>query len=140
MLEDPFTILGVNLDATDEEIRKAYRLWISMLHPDKFPINSSQEVEANRISAELNAAYEKIKTAEARQKFLASRNPSPPRQNEVRNPASYQSQSEYEDRVRQETRARKAERMRKQKEEKQFYRNWTEEESPWPVKHPWKRE
>ncbi|HNY65304.1 MAG TPA: DnaJ domain-containing protein [Deltaproteobacteria bacterium] len=33
--EDPYAVLGVDRDATDEEIRKAYRALANRYHPDK---------------------------------------------------------------------------------------------------------
>jgi hypothetical protein len=48
---------------------------MSMVHPDKFPSGSSQWQEANRMALEVNDAYQKIKTSEARRAFQSSQNP-----------------------------------------------------------------
>ena len=55
---DPFTILGVKMDATQEEVTKAYHEKAHKIHPDK---SSSHQDMANRDMAKVNAAFEAIK-------------------------------------------------------------------------------
>ena len=50
---DPFVILGVKMNATEEEVTKAYREKAHAVHPDK---GGNQ-----REMAKVNAAYEAIK-------------------------------------------------------------------------------
>ena len=50
---NPFTILGVSMDATREEIEKAYREKAKKVHPDK----GGTDMDMMRV----NAAYETIK-------------------------------------------------------------------------------
>lgn len=57
MLKDPYKILGVSPDATDEEIKKAYRRLAKQYHPDRNP----GDAEAARRMQEINDAYEQIK-------------------------------------------------------------------------------
>lgn len=138
---DPFTILGVKQAATDEEIKTAYRLRMSMVHPDKFPSGSSQWQEANRMAGEINDAYQQIKTQEARRAFQARRNPSPPTQPKKTHPAPDRSQWKPAYKVRQEERARAAEWMRKQEEElEEIRRERAADQAAWLAKHPWTRE
>ena len=54
--EDPYQILGVSRDASDEEIKKAYRRLAKKYHPD---LNPGDE-EAARQMQRVNAAYEQI--------------------------------------------------------------------------------
>ena len=57
MIEDPYRVLGVSPDASDEEIKKAYRQLAKKYHPDA---NPGDEQAAKRMQ-EINAAYEQIK-------------------------------------------------------------------------------
>ena len=56
-MDDPYQILGVSRDASDEEIKKAYRRLAKKYHPD---LNPGDE-EAARQMQRVNAAYEQIK-------------------------------------------------------------------------------
>jgi len=60
MMEDPYKILGVSRDASDEEIKKAYRKLARKYHPD---FNPGDETAAKKMQ-EINAAYEQIKNPE----------------------------------------------------------------------------
>ena len=57
MIEDPYKVLGVSPDASDEEIKQAYRRLAKKYHPD---LNPGDEEAARRMQ-EVNAAYEQIK-------------------------------------------------------------------------------
>ena len=54
---DPYKILGVSPDASDEEIKRAYRQLAKKYHPDRNP----GDTEAARKMQEVNDAYERIK-------------------------------------------------------------------------------
>ena len=56
MEQDPYKVLGVSRDATDDEIKKAYRELSKKYHPD---LNPGDESAAKRMS-EINAAYDRI--------------------------------------------------------------------------------
>ena len=60
MIEDPYKILGVSPDASDEEIKKAYRTLAKKYHPDRNP----GDAEAARKMQQVNDAYEQIKNPE----------------------------------------------------------------------------
>ena len=63
MIEDPYKVLGVSPDASDEEIKRAYRNLAKKYHPDLNP----GDKEAARKMQEVNAAYEQIKNPEKAQ-------------------------------------------------------------------------
>lgn len=63
MMEDPYKVLGVSPDATDDEIKRAYRRLAKKYHPDINP----GDAEAARKMQEVNAAYEQIKNPEKAQ-------------------------------------------------------------------------
>ena len=57
MIDDPYKILGVSPNATDEEIKQAYRRLAKQYHPDRNP----GDEEASKKMQQINAAYEQIK-------------------------------------------------------------------------------
>ena len=59
-MNDPYKVLGVSPDASDEEIKKAYRRLAKKYHPD---LNPGDKVAAQKMQ-EINAAYEQIKNPE----------------------------------------------------------------------------
>ena len=56
---DPYSILGVSRDATDEEIKKAYRRLSRKYHPDA-NINNPNKEQAEEKFKEIQQAYEQI--------------------------------------------------------------------------------
>ena len=57
MISDPYKVLGVAPNASDEEIKAAYRALAKKYHPD---LNPGDEKAARRMN-EINAAYDQIK-------------------------------------------------------------------------------
>ena len=70
-MSDPYKVLGVSPDASDEEIKKAYRRLAKLYHPDRNP----GDAEAARKMQEVNAAYEQIKNPEKAQQQQGGYNP-----------------------------------------------------------------
>ena len=60
IIDDPYAVLGVSRDASDDEIKKAYRRLAKQYHPD---VNPGDEYAAQQMQ-QINAAYEQIKNPE----------------------------------------------------------------------------
>ena len=60
---DPYQILGVDRNASDEEIKRAYRRLAKQYHPDANP----WDVYAAKKMQEINDAYDRIKNPEKQQ-------------------------------------------------------------------------
>lgn len=61
MVQDPYKVLGVSPDASDEEIKKAYRELTKKYHPD---LNPGDEAAAEKMN-DINTAYDQIKNGTA---------------------------------------------------------------------------
>ena len=59
-MSDPYKILGVSADASDEEIKKAYRQLARKYHPDKYRDSDLADLASEKMK-EINAAYEQVK-------------------------------------------------------------------------------
>jgi DnaJ-class molecular chaperone len=59
---DNYKILGISEDATEDEIKDAYRHKIQQYHPDKVPAHLGTELRdfAEKKSKEINRAYEEL--------------------------------------------------------------------------------
>ena len=62
-MTDPYAVLGVSRDATEDEIKSAYRKLAKQYHPDLHP----GDEECARKMNEINAAYDAIKNPQAQQ-------------------------------------------------------------------------
>ncbi|ADJ22796.1 chaperone DnaJ domain protein [Hyphomicrobium denitrificans ATCC 51888] len=65
MSDDPYKVLGVARDASQNDIQKAYRKLAKKLHPDLNPGNKAAEDEFKKVSA----AYELVGDADKRARF-----------------------------------------------------------------------
>lgn len=63
--KDFYELLGVNKDATDQEIKKAYRKLAMKYHPDK----NAGDKEAEEKFKEINEAYEVLSDKEKRERY-----------------------------------------------------------------------
>ena len=65
MAEDPYRVLGVSRDASDAEIKRAYRKLARQYHPDRNPGDDAAEERFKSIQS----AYESIGSADARSDY-----------------------------------------------------------------------
>ena len=62
---DPYRVLGVSKDASDAEIKRAFRKKARQFHPDRNPDDAGAEAKFKQVQA----AHEKIGSAEARREY-----------------------------------------------------------------------
>ena len=59
-MKDPYSILGVSVGASDEEVKNAYRNLARRYHPDNYDDNNPLKELAKEKMQEINAAYDEI--------------------------------------------------------------------------------
>ena len=65
-MNNPYRILGVSPNATDDEIKQAYRELARKYHPDKYRDSDLADLAEEKMK-EINAAYEEIQQAAQKQ-------------------------------------------------------------------------
>ena len=59
-MRDPYEVLGVSRDATDEEIKHAYRVLARKYHPDNYASDNPLSHLAEEKMKEINEAYDQV--------------------------------------------------------------------------------
>lgn len=57
---NPYEVLGVSEQDTDEEIKAAYRRLVKKYHPDRYPHGSPEQAQAAEKLKQVNAAYDMV--------------------------------------------------------------------------------
>lgn len=57
---NPYEVLGVSQNATDEEIKAAYRKLVKKYHPDRFASDPAKQAAASEKLKQVNAAYDML--------------------------------------------------------------------------------
>ncbi len=65
---NPYEVLGVNQNATQDEIKEAYRKLVKKYHPDQYK-GTAFEAEANEKLKQINEAYDMLKNGKRRQTY-----------------------------------------------------------------------
>ena len=58
-MRDPYQVLGISRTATDEEVKRAYRMLAKKYHPDNFAGSAAAE-SSEELMKEINEAYDAI--------------------------------------------------------------------------------
>ena len=58
-MNDPYSVLGVNPDASDDEIKRVYRELARKYHPDNYQDNPLADLAEEKMK-EINEAYDSI--------------------------------------------------------------------------------
>jgi curved DNA-binding protein CbpA len=58
-MKDPYKVLGVSPNASDDEIKKAYKELVKKYHPDQYQNTNLADVASEKMT-EVNAAYDEI--------------------------------------------------------------------------------
>ncbi len=67
-MEDPYQVLGVPASASEEDIKRAYRVLARLHHPDQNPGRGDTDFKA------ATAAYEELSDPEKRRQYDAKQN------------------------------------------------------------------
>ena len=63
-MKNPYEVLGVHENASDEEIKKAYRALAKKYHPDSYADDALRELATEKMK-EINNAYDMIQKERA---------------------------------------------------------------------------
>ena len=67
-MKDPYKVLGVSPDASDDEIKKAYRALARKYHPDNYNGSDLADLAEEKMK-EVNEAYDAVKKSETGQSY-----------------------------------------------------------------------
>lgn len=99
-MKDPYKVLGVSRDASEDDIKKAYRELARKYHPDNYQDPNLAELAAEKMK-EINEAYDAIKDGKAgsSSSYSSASSSTDPRFAEIRNLINQRRFSEAEMRL-----------------------------------------
>lgn len=66
---DPYKVLGLKKNASNEDVKKAYKTLAKKWHPDMFPNDKEKQLEATEKFKEVNSAYEILDDPQKRAEY-----------------------------------------------------------------------
>ena len=68
-MRDPYSVLGISQNASDDEVKKAYRELARKYHPDNYHDNPLADLAQEKMK-EINAAYDAIQREQREKKSV----------------------------------------------------------------------
>ena len=98
-MNDPYKVLGISPNATDDEVKAAYRELARKYHPDNYTNNPLSDLAQQKMQ-EINEAYDLLKNPQAYQAYRQQQQQSAYQQAYRQQQSAYQQQKRWNRRFR----------------------------------------